>query len=304
MKRRTCPRSKKSLKELRWREQAGRGLTDRRSAARRPRTTMPHPAGGRRSEHPTGRPPAGCPRRPTGGRRVSCSALLGCGPPSHPAPAADAREPEREICPPASAWPLEARAPPVAREAGAPPRRAPGPRRWRCGGRVEHPTPESPQAPSPAGPGASRPRQNQVSRRAEARASRFHGAACPPQPECPDARSECAGTNSTTREKSRRPSGAPTRIKTGSGEAENLPEKQEISEGAEVEGASGTRPNGPGAQLRAAREPRWYSGGRPQLPPPNRPTAGWEPGQAPKWRRVSCCALLGSRALLRPPNAN
>src|SRR3990172_9502945 len=149
------------------------------------------------------------------------------------------------LCPPASAWPLEARAPPVAREAGAPPRRAPGPRRWRCGGRVEHPTPESPQAPSPAGPGASRPRQNQVSRRAEARASRFHGAACPPQPECPAARSECAGTNSTTREKSRRPSGAPTRIKTGSGEAENLPEKQEISEGAEVEGASGTRPNGP-----------------------------------------------------------
>src|SRR3989304_5442473 len=36
-----------------------------------------------------------------------------------------------------------------------------------------------------------------------------------------------------------------------------------------------------GAQLRAAREPRGYSGGRPALLPPNPPPAGWQPPQAP-----------------------
>ncbi len=50
-----------------------------------------------------------------------------------------------------------------------------------------------------------------------------------------------------------------------------------------------------GVQLRAAREPPWYSGGRPPLLPPNRPPAGWKPWQAPGRRRVSCSALLGGR---------
>jgi hypothetical protein len=54
-----------------------------------------------------------------------------------------------------------------------------------------------------------------------------------------------------------------------------------------------TLPNGPGAQLRAARVPRGYSGGRPALLPPNRPPAGWKPWRAPGRRRVSCSALLG-----------
>ena len=54
-------------------------------------------------------------------------------------------------------------------------------------------------------------------------------------------------------------------------------------------------PNGHGAQLRAARVFRGYSGGRPAPLPPNRPPAGWEPWQTPGRRRVSCSALLGSR---------
>jgi hypothetical protein len=53
-------------------------------------------------------------------------------------------------------------------------------------------------------------------------------------------------------------------------------------------------PNGLGAQLRAARGPRGYSGGRPALLPPDRPPAGWEAWQADRRRRVSCSALLGS----------
>jgi hypothetical protein len=56
-------------------------------------------------------------------------------------------------------------------------------------------------------------------------------------------------------------------------------------------------PNGPGAQLRAARVPRGYSGGRPALLPPDRSPAGWEASQAPGRRRVSCSALLGGAPL-------
>ena len=53
------------------------------------------------------------------------------------------------------------------------------------------------------------------------------------------------------------------------------------------------RPNGSGAQLRAAVEENATTGGRPTNRPPNRAADGWKTRQAERRRRVSCGAVLG-----------
>jgi hypothetical protein len=75
--RRAGPERREVLNEPGGGCRAGRGLTDGRSAARRPWKGMIHPAGGRRIDRQTGRPPAGGLPQAERRRRVSCSALLG-----------------------------------------------------------------------------------------------------------------------------------------------------------------------------------------------------------------------------------